>query len=84
MKYNKLVPNANLSKEWEGYMKSWVLRKKCKVKKPKPARVSVQTVSKLPDLKRIDSFSLQEIKIAAQKHTSSPSYLLKDKLNLSS
>lgn len=83
MKYTKLVPNARLTKEWEGYVKSWTLNKKSKAKKSKSSCVSVQTLPSSTNDQNHTNFSLQEIKTAAQKHTMNfAMFLAKDKLNL--
>ena len=80
MKHNNLEPNAHITKEWEGYMKSWTIKKKPKTKKQKSKGLPLtKTPSKNFDYQI--AFSTQEIKIAAQKHalTFVP-YLNNDKL----
>ena len=63
-------------------MKSWTLRKKSKAKKHKAACISVQTVPFSTKEQSYTNFSLQEIKVAAQKHTINfATFLAKDKLN---
>lgn len=68
MKHTKLVPNANFSKEWEGYMKSWPLHKKQSLKK-KLLRRRHTDIPSSPAKKSEEPyrFSIQEIKAAAQK-----------------
>ena len=82
MKYNKLAPNAHFTKEWEGYMKSWTLHKKQKAQKRKSVSASVSALSLKANEKKLNDFSIQEIKVAAQKYTVTfVSCLTNDKLN---
>lgn len=68
MKLTKLAPNANFSKEWKGYMRSWTIRNIQKAKK----RLSRKKLSPIlmPESKTsyLNNFSLQEIKNSAFNH----------------
>ncbi|OMJ93568.1 hypothetical protein SteCoe_3403 [Stentor coeruleus] len=69
MKHTKLAPNANYTKEWEGYMKSWKIRKAQKAKKRAARQTPSIPSNPQPKPVILNDFSLQEIKIAALKHT---------------
>ncbi|OMJ88386.1 hypothetical protein SteCoe_9705 [Stentor coeruleus] len=68
MKLTKLAPNANFSKEWKGYMKSWTIHNAQKAKKRSSRKNISPTLTSEPKTAFINNFSLQEIKNSAFNH----------------
>lgn len=68
MKLTKLAPNANFSKEWKGYMRSWTIRNAQKAKKRSLRKNLSLILTPEPKTSVLSNFSLQEIIKSAFNH----------------